>query len=168
MNLAINKCCGHHSSSFQGHGASCGMKMVLPRILKQLHGQNSCLVFLLFYLSHTIKMSVYLLHIRRVVFNCLVIGWIMGQAVILLKLLLIKRYWNEILIGEHKIWRLFLVHFFWIDWRKIQEAVWYLQMVASQCWKSFLSSLCKLEYAGVILDLKLNEIVKAFPGRVFL
>lgn len=96
----------------------CGMKMVLPHILKQLRGQNSCIVFLLFYLSHTIKMSVYLMHIRRVVFNCLVIGWTMGQAVILLKLLLIERHWNEIVIGERKIWRLFFLVQFFLNWLK--------------------------------------------------
>lgn len=58
----------------------CGMKMVLPHILKQLRGQNSCIVFLLFYLSHTIKMSVYLMHIRRVVFNCLVVCLTCGPS----------------------------------------------------------------------------------------
>jgi hypothetical protein len=107
MHLVINKFCGHIHLALEDMVLHCGMKMVLPHILKQLRGQNSCIVFLLFYLSHTIKMSVYLMHIRRVVFNCLVIGWTMGQAVILLKLLLIERHWNEIVIGERKIWRLF-------------------------------------------------------------
>lgn len=96
----------------------CGMKMVLPHILKQLRGQNSCIVFLLFYLSHTINMSVCLMHIRRVVFNYSVIGWTMGQAVILLKLLLIERHWNEIVIGERKIGRLFFLVQFFLNWLK--------------------------------------------------
>jgi len=124
-------------------------------------------VFLLFYLLHTIKTLVYLVHIRRVVFNCLVVCLTCGPS----------SNWVEVVVDRDAVkWNfdrrvqgletvLFLL-FFLIHQRKIWEAVWNLFKGVNFCFWGPCVNLSTLVWYLNFIG-KLNGRAEASLGSVF-
>lgn len=125
-------------------------------------------VFLLFYLLHTIKTLVYLMHIRRVVFNCLVVCLTRGPSSNLVEVVVdrdaVKWNFDRRVQGLETV--LFLL-FFLIHWRKIWEADWNLLKGGNFCfWGRCVNLSTPVWYLNFIG--KLNGRAEASPGSVFI